>query len=382
MNLWLPVRAAFPVSYQKESSARLRHPVFRCIQRVLGEMVVQLLKARLQFLVTRPGSHVHDVLQHQPARTKEPGISDHLHGRSAARLVTRSRALRAGVIAALRRSEQQIDRSDPLLEIVHLEVLQATGHDVRRREVGRERSRRCGAHVDAGDYLHAGSPGAGTTPTGSAEDVDSPDPFRFHHRYHRYRRRGGNASVGRLLPNRRVSHIPRLPGPASRGCEVHGRCGDHGRRSGETSPSRSESCSGGYMRTGSRRAGAKNSRARIRQPDTAEKPDRAGPAGPSGTSETGTPIGVRCGAPPPPEPYRGLNAGHDLTAPFRRYNIHELPVCLLRRPGVFHRSPQWPHLMAIRRYATFSLRSIPIRLRPADPVDTRGPAPYADEAGC
>ena len=289
MDLRLPVGAAFPVAYQKESSSCLRHTEFRCIQRVFSKTVVQLFKARLQLLVTRPGPHVHDVFQYQPARTKEPGIPDQLHGRSAAGLVTRSRALRTGVIAALRRSEQQIDRSDPLLVVVYRKVFQATGHDVRRREIRRERSRRYRAHVDACDNLHARRAGARNTATGPTEDVNSPDRFSFHHRYHRHRRRAGNASGGRLRPHRRASHIPRSPGPASRDCAVHPRCGDHGRRSGGTSPSRTGLCSWGYMRTGSRRAGARNSRARTRQRDTARRPDRAAPAGPSGTDETGTP---------------------------------------------------------------------------------------------
>ena len=218
--------------------------------------------------------------------------------------------------------------------------------------------------------LHTGRAGSGTTATGPTEDVYSPDRFSFHHRYHRYRRRARNPSGGALRPHRRASHIPKSPRPASRDCAVHPRCGDHGRRYGGTSPSRTGLCSWGYMRTGSRRAGARNSRARTRQRDTAiPREDQIGPP------RQVLPVQAK----PEPQSVCGaanhhlrdriasLNAGHDLATPRRGHDVHKLPARLLWCLEVRRRSPQCPHTIA-RRYAMSAFRSTPC---PTTPTTTR-----------
>ncbi len=189
-------RTTLSIGNQEKPSPFLWYAEIGRIQHMLLVMVSQRLKLCLQLSVSRPRPHMDHIFHHDPARPQYLCKSDYLHGGGPASLRPRGRTLCAAMVRTLRRSQDEINRSNSRFEPAWLDRLKSIRDYFCCREVCRECAGCDAAHIDCSSDCYARLLRAAATAPRTGEEIESSQH---------------GPPTARLTPNLFISHCNRGP---------------------------------------------------------------------------------------------------------------------------------------------------------------------------
>jgi hypothetical protein len=166
------------VTDDKQPPAALRDSKVGGIEHVFAQVISDCNKFVLQFRITRPRPHVHNVLQNDPARLEFLGKPQGLKCSGAAPLRSGRRALGTGVVCAFRRSQEEIDVADGVAKLARIDILQSVGNDAGVWKIIGVRGCCDVAEVNTADDFGSSPAGAVAAPASTAKDIQCSDHER------------------------------------------------------------------------------------------------------------------------------------------------------------------------------------------------------------